>query len=248
MGFWLRHDGSEITNFSEACEQMADMLLERAGVAADMEVLDVAVGCGSQIRLTWQKVPALAFYMCVSYEKDQFQISQKIVRDLPNLQSQKTCLVNESAESWNRFDSIHAQWDRILVLDAIYHWNRWDWLYKAIERLKSKGIVVFTDLVVSSTPSRLTRLVSYLTGANLMTMDMYRSKLALYDAEVTIEDLSPHVFGHLANHIDRQKDLWRILGVPWWTWGKYELFGRYLKYVAASKELLFVLVTLKRST
>lgn len=190
-------------------------------------------GCGI-------RVPCFNSYTGITLDSRQFAYAQERVRELRTCKFesaedyihgiQNTRLFHADAArpaEWNdelrnhviaTFNQVEDGW--VLALDTLYHFSpsRWQ-VIEFTSRTLNASLMAF-DLCLSErislTSLLLLRITTVLMGApwaNFVTQDQYHAKLieAGYQ-EITITDISEHVFAPLAAFMEEQDRTLRVLG------------------------------------
>lgn len=174
--------------------------------------------------------PLFQSYLGITLDSTQFAYAQGRISERlgPELESIRLCCADAAKpDDWNddlrrSLYSTTKDADEVwvLALDTLYHFHpsRWPIIRYASHSLKASFMSF--DLCLAENPSLLNllilRVLTRLMGApsaNFVTMDRYREQLleAGYN-DITITDISPHVFAPLADFLDEQDAKLRLIG------------------------------------
>lgn len=187
LGYWKR---SKI--YSKACEDLAEVLGQHAGLSSSDEVLCVGCGNGKELR----------------YFQRRFGL--KRVAGLDTRDCGDEVRVGRAEDMASGLNHIrHGEFSKILALDCAYHFERLRFLR---ECSKVTECLCLTDVVVRDAPwwLRLLLCAMNIRWSNHWTEQQYRE--AIEEAGfslVTFESLEPHVLqegllgvGFIAVHLD----------------------------------------------
>ena len=182
-----------------------------------------------------------------------------------------TSLVAQSEISRRRFPEIDFVWadavkyvtslpseqvDRIFAVDCVYHFSsRTRFLDGCVRALRNNGRIALTDLVlgdnVTFVQKLLLRVVCFLTGvsySNFKVRNEYFNDFFLTGFEdITIEDISAHVFPGLQNFIYRHRIEIATYGIGG-NWFGYLMFARILKWWWTARVVRFIVVHARKSS
>ncbi|KAF2116041.1 hypothetical protein BDV96DRAFT_480575, partial [Lophiotrema nucula] len=237
----LNNDINGQQRFKSACEALLDEVLADAGLKRNNSVsrpatrrlhrralIDLGFGCGDQTLHLMYPSSCFASYIGITRDRSQFdcareRISSKRTKNTVEL----FCADAADPRKWNAeitkaVQGTTAEADEIwvLALDTLYHFSpsRWPIISFASQELQASFMafdLCLTDCVTSS-QRLILKLITRLMGApwsNFVTEDQYRAKLveAGY-TDITIRDVSEHVFGHLAEYMDEQHQKLQLIG------------------------------------
>jgi hypothetical protein len=180
------------------------------------------------------------YYVGATLDKKQFQFAEQRVQEFqhhgpksghkaPNLTDVKLCCENgANPEAWSEgfkaniataLTNTHDHW--VLALDTLYHFSPSRWpVIKHFAHLESSFMAF--DLCLSSQASLseriILRILTTIMGApwaNFVTVEQYREKLieaGYLDSNITIKDISSHVFEPLAAFLEAQDRKLRVVG------------------------------------
>ncbi|KAF2264621.1 hypothetical protein CC78DRAFT_494731 [Lojkania enalia] len=180
-----------------------------------------------------EKIQPFRSYIGITLDRKQFQYAEQRVRDLPNssarlyANTQLFCADAASPNAWPKElrETVEAEatdsaetW--VLALDTLYHFSpsRWPVIFYASQHLQASFMAF--DLCIAdhvAVHNRvLLRVLTKVMGApwaNFVTAEQYRTKLieAGYK-DVTVNDISEHVFEPLANFLDDRHRRLRFIG------------------------------------
>lgn len=209
LGYWQLNPQGQIEtpsdqlSYAHACSELAMQLANLAKLnqlSEDHVVLDTGFGCGDQL-LVWHARYGVKYLYGINYSQSQTQLALNLVKEhgiqTYTLKQGDAC----DDKQWKPFP---RQFDRILALDCIYHFNdKSRYLDTCAGRLKDQGILAISDLLLSKPIANplhglLLRLIcklSHIPYGNLMTLANYEQNLKALGLELTDSwDVSEHVF------------------------------------------------------
>lgn len=234
-----RTDNEDTKSFPEACVALFRLLVARADIVPDSDIVDIGSGCGDSTHLLSQMNPRTL--RGVTSESSQAAIAR---RRFPNVQFIHADAVEYIASLGD--DSV----DRIFALDCAYHFSsRQRFLEHSARVLRRNGRIAMTDLIlgenVSLSQRLCLRLITLLTGApyfNFKRLDDYCSEFITAGfGDVKTEDISEDVFVGLQNFIHRHREDMTRFGIDG-KWMAYLLFARVLRWWWDYKVVRFILV------
>jgi hypothetical protein len=181
-------------------------------------------------------VPILEQYIGLTLDNKQYQYAQQRVQELRGYKFRNQvyrhrtklfCTDAANPEEWDtelkeNLNAVTSNVDEtwVLALDTLYHFSpsRWPLIFFVSQKLKA-SLMAF-DLCLAdhvSLPNLLLlRIVTKLMGApwaNFITKDQYQAKLveAGYQ-DMTLKDVSEHVFDPLATFLGEQDERLRVIG------------------------------------
>ena len=224
---------------------MFRLLVTRADIGPDLDILDIGSGCGDSTHLLSQLKPRTL--RGVTSEPAQAAIAR---RRFPVVEFVHADAVEYVASLED--DSV----DRIFALDCAYHFSsRQRFLEQSARVLRSNGRIAMTDLVlgdnVSAFQRLLLRLITLLTGApysNFKNIEDYRSDFVNERFEsVKIEDISKEVLPGLQSFIHRHRQEMKDFGISG-KWTGYLVFAKVLSWWWRSKVVRFIVVKASKGT
>jgi SAM-dependent methyltransferase len=252
MGYWKVADyynsltyEQDKKSFQEACEALFHLLVARAEILPNLDILDLGCGCGDSTGLLAEFKPHTL--RGVSSETAQSQLSQQRFPHIKFIHSDAveyiTSLPNKSL-------------DRIFALDCAYHFpSRKNFLYQSCRVLRRDGRIAMTDLIfgdnISPLQRALTWVICLLTNApysNFKTeMEYYSDFLHAGYNDATIEDISRDVFPGLQEFISRHRKEMSRFGISG-NWTGYLVFSRVLKWWSETGVVRFIVVHAQKSS
>ena len=204
MGYWRQAD-----SYDQACEALALLLAERAGLAPGDRVVDAGFGYGDQ-DLLWARRFAVSI---AGFNVNRTQVAVARERaEQAGLAGQISFFARSALDT-----RLHDGWaDRVVALESAFHFpDRRSFFSEAARLLRPGGTIALADLVVKGSGRRgmVDRVGRAVAGRfwqipreNLIGAEEYRRQLeAAGFAEVVVEDVSQHVFAPFGRHARRRQ-------------------------------------------
>ncbi|KAF2787130.1 hypothetical protein K505DRAFT_329877 [Melanomma pulvis-pyrius CBS 109.77] len=211
-------------------DQTVYLLSEDPIRGSDREYWDFRKGC---VRFD--------YYVGVTLDRKQFQYAEERVGEFrshspairskwPTIPDVKLCCADAAKpETWTEElkANVHTaitktQEHWVLALDTLYHFSPSRWpIINHVSRNLNASFMAFDLCLSSSTSLRdrvVLRILTTLMGApwaNFVTVDQYREKLiaaGYAEKNITLKDISPHVFEPLAAFIEAQDRRLKVVG------------------------------------
>ena len=204
MGYWREAD-----SYDQACEALAILLAERAGLSPGDRVIDAGFGYGDQ-DLLWARRYQVSI---AGFNVNGAQVA--VARDRARRAGldDVVALFAGSAMTTGLDD---GSADRVLALESAFHFpDRPGFFAEAARLLRPGGTIALADLVVAGGAGR--RLVDRVGRAvagrfwqipreNLVTAGVYRDQLeAAGFTDVVVEPVSEHVFAPFGAYARRRQ-------------------------------------------
>lgn len=164
LGLWSAHPGTTApTSYAAACGALATAVGEAAGLQPDDVVLSLACGGGEELAL-WAEHFGVAAVMGVESSPSLAAQARRRVEA-----AQASCVFDVQCADARRLPQlVHARFNRIVCVDALYHLGaRMPLLRAAKARLYGGGSIAFTDLVLDDRPAPAWRRIALRAGAGL---------------------------------------------------------------------------------
>lgn len=241
LGYW-----KNARNYTEACRALAEIHGMAAGLTASHRLLELACGYGAALdvwrdRFNVAQIAALEYRPdCVSHIRSSGQLA---------VDSVLTGRFDEPLDALFPGSSF----DAVICIDAAYHARSLAAFVAAAESvLAEQGMLVFSTLVLADARPMgwLGNTLFNAAGippASLMTESGLRHTVAAQGLLVTVvEDISDAVFAGFADWVARRSRIlsWREKYSA--AWLKIAITARWCHRLSVSKNLRYVLVTVRR--
>ena len=151
-------------SFPEACAALFRLLVTRADIVPDLDILDIGSGCGDSTHLLSQLKPRTL--RGVTSESTQTVIARRRFPDVEFVHADAVEYVASLED-----DSV----DRVFALDCAYHFSSRQRFLEHIARvLRSNGRIAMTDLVLGDSVSASHRLRMRLITLLIFKFQKYR--------------------------------------------------------------------------
>ena len=234
-----RANEKDTNSFPEACTALFRLLLTKAQVEPNLDVLDIGSGCGDSTHLlSQQKTRSLKG---VTSSSSQVVIARRRFPGLEFIAADAVAYLMSLPD-----ETV----DLIFALDCAYHFSsRKRFLQHCARVLRSNGRIAMTDLIlgdnISLSQSLCMRFIALLTGApysNFKAMEEYRSDFIQAGfVNITIEDISENVFPGLQSFIHRHHEEMTRYDLNG-KWTGYMVFAKVLTWWWTSKVVRFIAV------
>lgn len=234
----------DTSSFPEACEALFGILVNRADITPNLEILDIGSGCGDSTALLSKMQPKS---LCgITSHPAQSDISR---RRFPKVQ-----FIHADAVDYVSSLSSESV-DRIFALDCVYHFSsRLQFLKESTRILRNNGKIVMTDLILGETTLSqrlIMRIICLLTSSpysNFKTIEEYRLDLSQTGlTDISIEDISINVFPGLRDFIRGHHAIMDKFGISG-SWMGYLVFARILDWWSTGIVRFLVVSASKRDT
>jgi SAM-dependent methyltransferase len=232
------------SSFPAACEALFQLLINRSDMSPHLDLLDIGSGCGdSTALLSTLKPRTLKGVMLLP---QQVALSRQ---RFPNVEFVHANAVQYVASL------PPTSLDRIFALDCAYNFSsRKRFLDGAASALWQGGKIAMTDLILGDKTTfiqrLLMRIICILTSSpysNFKTSNQYRVDLLRAGlAEISIEDMSVHVFPELEEFLHRHRGNMGQFGIEG-KWAGYQVFARVLGWWSTGVVRFIVVRASKRS-
>jgi len=132
LGFWASRDGRS-ESYELACEKMASIVGDAAGIGQEMSVLDLGCGNGESLKFWRDKFGCLGRIVGVNSTKTECEVARKeCARD------DMTQVIEMDAVEYVK-EKHRLEFDAIVSVDAVYHFNSRRIFLKRLCEHGSKG-------------------------------------------------------------------------------------------------------------
>ncbi|KAI8093123.1 S-adenosyl-L-methionine-dependent methyltransferase [Halteromyces radiatus] len=249
MGYWSEH----VNHYSEACERLVLMVVDKLNIKPKDSILDVGYGCGDSCLFLADRFDCQV--TGITNEYAQWKLSKDRTEQLSRKQQERIKLFEGSATELDKVlgkdGKTDLEFDHIVSIDSAYHFNtRWDFLRQAFQHLKPGGTLGLYDIVLhekATLPSGWKRdvwnyisTVLHLPLANMETQENYGAYLKQYGyVDIEFEPLlAQDVFGGLSFYCLEQKNKMNYWQIGNWQDMMYLSISAFLFDTLAKKQWL----------
>lgn len=204
LGYW-----KETNNVIKACEDLLDLVIEKAEIKDGNKILDVGFGYGEQDIYIANKYPNIEING-INILTKQVELAQKKIK-LAGLSNR---VVLSSGDAVNlTFDD--AMFDLILAIESAFHFETRQKFFNESHRvLKPGGIIVLTDCLPQHFVKKDKKFIESSTTMGIPLENQYNIQVYVHKLEeagfekISYIDLTNHVIPHSAIEM-MQNNGWR---------------------------------------
>ena len=248
FGYW-----ENAFTYPEACQALATLAGDAAGLNHQTHLLDLGFGSGEQV-LYWFKHYRIARYTGINISKTQTQFAREKIRTTEWIHHEFVELRHEDASKAAEYEQAQgSKFNSIIALDCAYHFqNRRTFFETANGLLDDGGRLVLTDFCLHqrTTPITFASLniaarASRIPRRNLISRAQYRDELMEAGfSHVEFMEITPHVFEPFKAWFNSYKKHYPTVSAG--STLKYEVISRYLSWASKPKGLHYYVVTAEK--
>ena len=235
LGYW-----QSASSYPAACDALATLVADAAGLDAQSHLLDCGFGCGEQL-LTWINRYDVVSIAGINLSNSQTDVAKNKISRL-NLSNTKVTLHQGDAVEFlacHNVTNIRNNISHIIALDCAYHFqHRISFFQNAYEALPADGRIALTDFTFCMPPQNFTKKARFSIAStlikfakipkeNVICVQQYHQMLAsagFKDIEIT--DITAPVINGFCQWLPRYKNNSALPANS--NWMKYNITASFL--------------------